>query len=176
MSKIAIIVGAGPAGLTTAYQLLKTTEILPVILERSGDPKGETATSYHRMGVIPYRILSRLKRYFFTSIDSIVNCEAVAWQVQEMGGNIHFHHHIYATYTVGKEVCSIHAINGRTGELTLFRGDYFFSTVPIYDLISGVQAQDATQIKSLPKDQYKYNNLFIIDKRANNRQIFKTLS
>ena len=43
MSKIAIIVGAGPAGLTTAYQLLKTTEVLPVILEKSDDPRGVAA-------------------------------------------------------------------------------------------------------------------------------------
>jgi len=174
MSKIAIIVGAGPVGLTTAYHLLKTTEILPVILEKSDDPRGVAAMTYHKMSMLPYRILSRLKQYFFTSIDAVFNCEAVAWQVQEMGGNIHFHHHIYATYSVGKELCSIHAINARTGELRLFRGDYFFSTVPVGELMSGMTAYEVAGSKSLArKEQYK--NLFIIDKRANH-QIFKTLS
>ena len=33
--KTAIIIGAGPAGLTAAYQLLTTTDIHPVILEES---------------------------------------------------------------------------------------------------------------------------------------------
>ena len=33
--KTAIIIGAGPAGLTAAYQLLKETDILPVIFEES---------------------------------------------------------------------------------------------------------------------------------------------
>ena len=35
--KTAIIIGAGPAGLTAAYQLLTTTDIHPVILEESGE-------------------------------------------------------------------------------------------------------------------------------------------
>ena len=35
MSKKAIIIGAGPAGLTAAYELLKKTDIKPVILEAS---------------------------------------------------------------------------------------------------------------------------------------------
>ena len=33
--KRAIIVGAGPAGLTAAYELLKRTGVVPLVLERS---------------------------------------------------------------------------------------------------------------------------------------------
>nr|MBA2498202.1 NAD(P)-binding protein [Chitinophagaceae bacterium] len=33
--KKAIIIGAGPAGLTAAYELLHRTNIIPVILEKS---------------------------------------------------------------------------------------------------------------------------------------------
>jgi hypothetical protein len=112
-----------------------------------------------------HRILSGLKQYFFTSIDSVFNCAAIAWQIQEMGGNIHFHHHIYATYTVGKEVCSIHTINAHTGELSLFHGNYFFSTIPACDMMFEMSEYNK-----------QYNNLFFIKKRNNNRQIIKTLS
>ncbi len=35
MKKTAIIIGAGPAGLTAAYELLKRTDIIPVIIEQS---------------------------------------------------------------------------------------------------------------------------------------------
>ena len=33
--KKAIIIGAGPAGLTAAYKLLKETDIIPIIYEES---------------------------------------------------------------------------------------------------------------------------------------------
>ena len=33
--KTAIIIGAGPAGLTAAYELLTTTDIKPVIIEKA---------------------------------------------------------------------------------------------------------------------------------------------
>ena len=33
--RVAIIIGAGPAGLTAAYELLKRTDVKPIILERS---------------------------------------------------------------------------------------------------------------------------------------------
>lgn len=33
--RVAIIIGAGPAGLTAAYELLKRTDVKPIVLERS---------------------------------------------------------------------------------------------------------------------------------------------
>ena len=35
MSKTAIIIGAGPAGLTAAYELLIRTDIVPLVIEMS---------------------------------------------------------------------------------------------------------------------------------------------
>jgi protoporphyrinogen oxidase len=48
-SKIAIIIGAGPAGLTAAYELLTRTNIKPVILERS-DAMGGLARTVRYKG------------------------------------------------------------------------------------------------------------------------------
>lgn len=42
--KTAIIIGAGPAGLTAAYELLKTTDIKPVVYEASNDIGGISKT------------------------------------------------------------------------------------------------------------------------------------
>ncbi|MGN6420059.1 MAG: NAD(P)/FAD-dependent oxidoreductase [Pseudobacter sp.] len=44
MPKTAIIIGAGPAGLTAAYELLERTDIIPVVLEKSGDLGGIAKT------------------------------------------------------------------------------------------------------------------------------------
>ncbi len=43
-SKTAVIIGAGPAGLTAAYQLLKETDIHPIILEESHEIGGISRT------------------------------------------------------------------------------------------------------------------------------------
>ena len=46
--KTALIIGAGPAGLTAAYELLKRTDIRPIILEKSGDIGGISKTVNYR--------------------------------------------------------------------------------------------------------------------------------
>ena len=48
MKKTAIIIGAGPAGLTAALELLKKSDIHPIILEQSDFIGGISATmNYH---------------------------------------------------------------------------------------------------------------------------------
>jgi protoporphyrinogen oxidase len=42
--KKAIIIGAGPAGLTAAFELLKKTDIIPIVLEKTGDIGGISKT------------------------------------------------------------------------------------------------------------------------------------
>jgi protoporphyrinogen oxidase len=41
----AIIIGAGPAGLTVAYQLLTTTDIKPIIIESDSQVGGLAKTA-----------------------------------------------------------------------------------------------------------------------------------
>src|SRR5450631_908065 len=65
MSKTAIIIGAGPAGLTAAYELLKRTDIVPVILEKSGDIGGISKTVNYkgnRMDIGGHRFFSKSDR------------------------------------------------------------------------------------------------------------------
>ena len=42
--KTAIIIGAGPAGLTAAYEMLKKTSIKPIIYEATSDVGGISKT------------------------------------------------------------------------------------------------------------------------------------
>jgi protoporphyrinogen oxidase len=44
MSKTAIIIGAGPAGLTAAYELLNRSDIKPIIIEENSFVGGISAT------------------------------------------------------------------------------------------------------------------------------------
>src|SRR5438552_7785447 len=65
MTQKAIIIGAGPAGLTAAYELLKRTDIVPIILEKSGEIGGISRTTNYkgnRMDMGPHRFFSKSDR------------------------------------------------------------------------------------------------------------------
>jgi len=65
MPKVAIIAGAGPAGLTAAYELLKRTDIHPIVLE-STQAIGGIAQTYNykgnRIDIGGHRFFSKSKR------------------------------------------------------------------------------------------------------------------
>ena len=63
--KIAIIAGAGPAGLTAAYELLKHTDIRPIILERTSTVGGIAQTynyKENRIDIGGHRLFSKNER------------------------------------------------------------------------------------------------------------------
>ena len=63
--KIALIIGAGPGGLTTAYQLLKETDIHPIVLESGNYIGGIARTINHnnnRMDIGGHRFFSKEER------------------------------------------------------------------------------------------------------------------
>ncbi len=65
MAKRAIIIGAGPAGLTAAIELLKRTDIQPIILEKSGDIGGISKTVNYkgnRIDIGGHRFFSKSDR------------------------------------------------------------------------------------------------------------------
>src|ERR1700731_4303382 len=47
-SKIAVIAGAGPAGLTAALELLRRTDITPIVIEADGQVGGLSKTINYR--------------------------------------------------------------------------------------------------------------------------------
>ena len=66
--KTAVIIGAGPAGLTAAYELLKRTDITPIVIEESCHIGGIARTINHcgnRMDIGGHR--------FFSKNDTIMN-------------------------------------------------------------------------------------------------------
>jgi protoporphyrinogen oxidase len=65
MKKIALIIGAGPAGLTAAYELLKHTDIHPIIFEASSDIGGISKTVNYkgnRIDIGGHRFFSKSTR------------------------------------------------------------------------------------------------------------------
>ncbi len=63
--KTAIIIGAGPAGLTAAYELLRHTKIIPIVVEMSSDMGGISKTVNYkgnRMDIGGHRFFSKSQR------------------------------------------------------------------------------------------------------------------
>ena len=66
--KIAIIAGAGPAGLTAAYELKKRTDIVPIVFEATDAIGGISRTHNYkgnRMDIGGHR--------FYTKVDRVMN-------------------------------------------------------------------------------------------------------
>jgi len=63
--QVSIIIGAGPAGLTAAYELLKRTDITPIVYEATGDIGGISKTINYkgnRMDIGGHRFFSKSDR------------------------------------------------------------------------------------------------------------------
>src|SRR5580692_3483097 len=68
MPKQAIIIGAGPAGLTAANELLKRTDIISNILEKSGDLGGISKSNIYKGNRMNIR-----GHHFFSNSDGVMN-------------------------------------------------------------------------------------------------------
>jgi protoporphyrinogen oxidase len=65
MSKVAIIIGAGPAGITAAYELLTRTDVRPIILEKDDVIGGLARTINYKgnhLDIGPHRFFSKSDR------------------------------------------------------------------------------------------------------------------
>lgn len=98
MPKKAIIIGAGPAGLTAAYELLHKTDIIPVIIEQSGDIGGLSRTVNYkgnRIDIGGHR--------FFSKSDRVVNWWLKILPIEQQAAgafSIEYHN---MSYTVNAE-------------------------------------------------------------------------
>ena len=77
----ALIIGAGPAGLTAALELLRKTDILPIVIEAENQPGGISKTLYYkgyRMDIGGHRFFSKSDKImsWWTDILPLASCPA----------------------------------------------------------------------------------------------------
>jgi protoporphyrinogen oxidase len=65
--------------------------------------------------------------------------DEMAWKIKKMGGTILTCHNVDQIYSESSEsIRAIQAVRCDTGETTIFEANYFFSTMPLKELISGL--------------------------------------
>ena len=72
MNQTAVIIGAGPAGLTAAYTMLRETDLHPIVLEESGEMGGISRTAKfgdRRMDLGGHRFFTKNKRVMDTWLE-----------------------------------------------------------------------------------------------------------
>jgi len=75
--------------------------------------------------------------------------EEVAEKIKERGGQIHTSWLVKRILTQGDRVTGVEAQNTKTGEKRTFEGDYFFSTMPIRDLINAFDVKAPAHIQAI---------------------------
>ncbi len=66
--------------------------------------------------------------------------EEVAERVKAKGGQILTNHEVLRLRTAGDQITAVEARDQSTGQTVAFEGDYFFSTMPVSDLVRGLDA------------------------------------
>jgi protoporphyrinogen oxidase len=75
--------------------------------------------------------------------------EEVAHQVTALGGSILMQHDVTKIHTSGNLITAIEAVDKATGNTCMLEGDYFFSTMPVQELIAGLQASIPSTVKEV---------------------------
>lgn len=75
--------------------------------------------------------------------------EEVAEQVKALGGKILTNRDVKYIFTNGNKITGIEVINSETGQPETFEGDYFFSTMPVQELIAGMKANIPDKVEAV---------------------------
>ena len=102
---------------------------------RNGKADAENDTDISQKGTET----SLIEKFLYPKFGPGQLWEEVARQVRTMGGEILMHQEVKTIITEGHSVTAIGTTNAQTGETNLFEGDYFFSTMPVQELISGMK-------------------------------------
>ena len=89
---------------------------------------------------------SLIERFLYPKYGPGQMWETVARQVIELGGEIITNQIVDKIHTDGDGIGSVESTNTQSGERRSFQGDYFFSTMPVKDLVRALQPNVPTEI------------------------------
>lgn len=85
---------------------------------------------------------SLIERFLYPKFGPGQIWNETARRILQKGGELHLQSRVKSVEITGGEVRSVTVENTETGEESLHRGDYFFSTMPVKDLIASITGDD----------------------------------
>ena len=87
--------------------------------------------------------------------------EEVARHVKKMGGEVLTGHLVNRIEHIDGRVTAVEARNANTGEVSMFHGDFFFSTMPVKDLLQAIDPAPPVAIREVG-DQLVYRDFLTV--------------
>lgn len=122
---------------------------------------------------------SLIERFLYPKLGAGQMYEEIARKVIEMGGDIHFNHKVDGIKTNGKRIFAVKVKNKKTEKSEIVQGDYFFTTMPIKDLIRGfdnVPEEVKNVAQGLIYRDYILVSLLLKGMRLKNKTKIRTLN
>lgn len=92
---------------------------------------------------------SLIERFLYPKFGPGQMWEEVARQIKEKGGEVHLNHKIIGINTEKESITSVIVEDSTTSTKKEVKGDYFFSTMPIKDLINGMGERVPHDVKDI---------------------------
>lgn len=92
---------------------------------------------------------SLIERFLYPKFGPGQLWEAVAKDIEARGGKILMHQDVQQLTRTGDRISAITAVNSRTGEKQVFEADYFFSTMPVQELIAGLSGEIPAAVREV---------------------------
>jgi protoporphyrinogen oxidase len=99
---------------------------------------------------------SQIERFLYPKLGPGQLWEEVARQIESMGGTIVFHQNLQGIANTNDRIAAVRSVNTQTGESQTWEGDYFFSSMPINELIAGMEGEVPAAVKEVAEGlQYR---------------------
>ncbi len=92
---------------------------------------------------------SLIEQFLYPKLGPGQMWDEVARRVKELGGEIHCGFEASRILTKGNDVRALEAVNAQTGEKRTFEGDFFFSTMPVQELIRSLDQPVPAAIREI---------------------------
>ena len=92
---------------------------------------------------------SLIERFLYPKFGPGQMWEEVAERVKNLGAEILMHWSVESIEREGNRIAAVSARNVQTGEIQRFEGDYFFSTMPVKELIAEIEPPAPPEIREI---------------------------